>query len=83
MTGDCKSRTLLKHLYIPNGEILGTDVKAQAGRECKKKNEELRIYLSDLISCQHNDISPFMKALGGSQVTNALGKGKEEHKVCF
>lgn len=51
--------------------------------ESARRNEELNIYLSDLISCQHNDISPFMKALGGSQVTNALGKGKEENKVCF
>lgn len=35
-TGDCKSRILLKHLCIPHGEILSTDVKVQVGRECKK-----------------------------------------------
>lgn len=29
-------------------------------------------YLANLIGCQHDDISAFMKALWGSQVTNSL-----------
>lgn len=75
--------------YFRNGDIFltvtfgnnpyGLENTSREIEQAKIKNWSQKFYLSDLISSQHNYISPFMKALGGSQVTNSLERARRRN----